>query len=513
MASLKAAEYEYYVRFSEPSAPSTFYPLGTTLGRSTSSADTPASTAVPPSLDALPTFQLSIFDGIDPVLNPRNSIGSVVLRDPNGLLDTYASSVTDGGIMELRRGASSVILNAFSLVATFSTAGMAYSHDTKEFRLQNLNRLLETAPLHEERYTGAGGIDGDATLEGILKPYCAGRNWRVPAVLINAASQIYQVSCTPIEAIDSVEEGGASLTFSGNDRADYAALAAATITPGFYDTCLALGLFRLGASPFYDITATVKGDKTGGTYVEKRGEIAERILTRSGVVLTSGQISSAALTVLNGAKPEPCGFYWGEEITKAAALTEIMEGILGYWFVRIADGVLVLGYLTAPIAADVTYTFATQTGLPAMTESVRQPRWKTSVSYQRNNSIRDRSRISGIVPDALASVYAQDAQWASDENSTVHTNYPSSIEKRMFSGMWEAADAAVQAGVQQALLEVQRELWRIPIYTDPFELAGYMGQRVGIAGYSRYGWANPRVFVLVGIEWGSDLIPVATLWG
>lgn len=512
MANLKAAEYEYYVRFSEPSAPSTFYALGTTKGRSTTSSDTPASAYVPPSLESPPTFQLSIFDGVDPVLNPRNSIGSVVLRDPTGVLDTYASSVTDGGIMELRRGTTTG-LAAFSLVSTFTTAGMAYSHDTKEFRLQNLNRLLETALLHEERYSGAGGIDGDATLEGILKPYCVGRNYRVPAVLINAASKIYQVSCTPIEAIDDVAEGGASLTFSGNDRADYAALAAATITPGFYDTCLALGLFRLGASPFYDITATVKGDKTGGTYVEKRGEIAERIVTRSGVVLTSGQISSAALTVLNGAKPEPCGFYWGEEITKAAALTEVMAGILGYWFISLVDAKLVLGYLSTPIAADVTFTFGTQTGLPAMTESVRQPRWKTSVSYKRNNAIRDRSRISGIVPDAMASVYAQDAQWASDEDATVHTNYPSSVERRMFSGMWEAADAALEAGVQQTLLEVQRELWRIPIYTDPFNLAGYMGQRVGIAGYPRYAWANPRVFVLVGVEWGPDLIPIATLWG
>lgn len=513
MANLRAAEYEYYIRFSTPAAPSTFYALGTTHGRSTDSSDTPASTYVPPSVGSPPTFQIMLFDGVDPVLNPRSSIGSVVLRDPTGVLDTYASYVTDGGLMELRRGATTVALSAFSLVASFSTAGMAFSHDAKEFRLHNLERLLETAALHEDRYTGAGSANGDAALEGVLKPYCVGRCYRVPAVLINAANRIYQVSCTPIESIDDVTEGGASLTFSGNDRADYAALAAATITPGFYDTCLALGMFRLGASPLYDITATVKGDKTGGTYVEKRGDIAQRIVTRSGVVLTSGQISSAALTVLNGAKTEPCGFFWGSEITKAQALTEVMQGCLGYWFISLADAQLVLGYLSAPIAADVTYTFGTQTGLPAMTESIRQPRWKTLVSYQRNNAVRDRSRISGIVTDSLASIFAQDAKWQSDEDSAVHTAYPSSVEKRVFSGMWNSADAALEAQRQQALLEVPRERWRIPIYEDPFTLAGYMGQRVGIAGYSRYSWANPRVFVLVGIEWGADLIPIATLWG
>lgn len=513
MPKLKAAEYEYYVRFSEPDAPSTFLPLGTTLGRSTTSADTPASTYVPHSLGSLPTFQLSLFDGVEPVLNPRGSIGSVVLNDPNGVLDSHAYSVTDGGLFELRRGTPGAALSTFTTVASLTTAGMAFSHDVKEFRLQNITRVLEAATLHDERFSGEGDGGGDASLAGVLKPYCAGRVWRVPAVLMNTATRIYMVSCTPIEAIDGVAEGGASLTFSGTDHADYAALAAATITPGFYDTCLALGLFRLGASNLYDITADVRGDKTGGVYVETRGDIAKRIVTRSGIALTSGQIDATALSDLNTAKPETCGFYWGAEISKAQALIEVMQGCLGYWFINLA-GSLILGFLSAPGSSPaVTYAFGSQTGIPAMVESVRPPRWKTSISYQRNNLQQDRSRLAGIIPDALSVVFTQDAQWASEVTETTYNKFPSAIEKRTLSGLWDEEDAQTEATVQQTLLSTPLGRWRIPIYEDPFVLAGYLGQRVGISGYQRYAWNDPHTYILVGVEWGPDLIPIATLWG
>lgn len=513
MPSLKAQEYEYYIRFSEPYSPSSFFPLGSTRGRSTSSSDTPASTPIPPSINSLPTFQLKLFDGADPVLNPTSSIGSVVLRDSNGALDTYAYYVTDGGLLELRRGTPGANLSTFSTVASFTTAGMAYSHDTKEFRLQNLNRILEAATLHDERFSGEGGAGGDASLAGVIKPYCVGRVKRVPAVLMNAATLIYMVSCTPVEAIDGVAEGGVSLTPSGTDRANYAALAAATITPGYYDTCIAEGLIRLGASATWDVTVDLRGDDTGGVYVDKRGDIAKRIVTRSGIALTSGQVDSTALSALNTAKPETCGFYWGKEISKAQALTEVMQGCLGYWYINLA-GSLILGYLATPgPTPDVTYTFGSQTGIPAMTESVRPPRWKTSVSYLRNNLPQERSQLAGIITDSLAVTYGQDAQWAFEATETTYNKYPSAIEKRIYSGLWDEADAQAEATAQQTLLALPLGVWRVPIYEDPFTLAGYLGQRVGISGYSRYSWSNPQVFRLIGVEWGSDLIPIATLWG
>lgn len=510
----KAAEYEYLLRFSEPSAPSTWYYIGSTHGRSTSSGDTPASTYVPPALATLPTFQIVGFDGMDPVSSARSSIGSVVLRDPTGVLDTYYDYVLDGGIMELRRGTPGANLSTFSTVATWTPGGMSYGTNTKEIRAHNLARILETAPLHDERFSGEGGGGGDATLTGILKPYCVGQVYRVPAVLMNEATLIYMVSCTSVEAIDGVAEGGASLTFSGNDRADYAALAAATITPGYYDTCLALGLFRLGASSLWDITADVRGDNSGSGYVDARGDIAKRIVTRAGTALTAGQVDITALDTLEGLVPQVCGFYWGSEITKADALTEVLQGRLGYWFVNLS-GVLVMRSLENSSSGGLAGTFAygSETGEPQMAESIRPVRWKTSISWQRNYFPQNRSRLAGIVPDSLIALYTQEAQWASSADAGIYADYPTAVEKRVLSGLWDPDEAAAEAIVHQAVLLPTRERWRVPIYTDPFTLAGNIGEELRISGYSRYSWGNPRTFTLIGVEWGPDLIPIATLWG
>ena len=76
-----------------------------------------------------------------------------------------------------------------------------------------------------------------------------------------------------------------------------------------------------------------------------------------------------------------------------------------------------------------------------------------------------------------------------------------------------SARTAAEAVLQQAIFEDPPELWQVQIRTDPFTLAGYLGRPIGISGYTRYSWSNPRVFRLVGVDWGADLIPTAILWG
>ena len=159
------------------------------------------------------------------------------------------------------------------------------------------------------------------------------------------------------------------------------------------------------------------------------------------------------------------------------------------------------------------YAFPDVVGEPQMIESVRPPRWRTSVAYQRNYTIMDRSMLAGSLSDADVQLYAEEALWEFDADGTVYSANPTAYEKRVFSGFDNDTDAAAEAVVQQAIFETPPELWQVQIRTDPFTLAGYLGQRVAISGYTRYGWDNPRVFRLVGVDWGPDLIPTAILWG
>lgn len=506
------ATYEYIIRVSEPDAPSTWIYVASTHGRSTTSGDTPASTYIPGALGSVPSFDLSIFDGIEPVLNPRASFGNVVLRDPTGDLDYLTGVVLDGGVLEIMRGTPGALVSSFSTVATMMTAGLLYDIDTKTIRLHNLARILETAPLHDSVYDGSGGADGDAQLAGVVRPYAIGKVFNATPKLVDSTKLIYQISDSPIWTIGAVKEGGNALSF-GTSRANYAALDASAPAAGAYDVSYNEGFLRLGSSPTLPITVDLTGDTTPTTPYLLRGNIAKQIVTRAGTALTSGQVNSSALSTLNTDKAVDCGFFWDKPITKAAALSEVMEGCLGYWFVNLS-GELVLGYLSAPGSSPVaSYAYGSQTGAPTHNEVVQPVRWKTALGYQRNFTVMDVSQLAGALSDSSKQLLAEDAQWKEDENTSNKTTYPTSILKRLYSGIYVGSDCATEAGVQQTLMETARERWRIPIYEDPFTLAGLVGQRIAVTNCPRYSWGSSRTFILIGVSWDSRLVPIATLWG
>lgn len=55
-----SAEYEYIARFSEPDNPTGFSYVGSNHGRSTTAADTPASTYIAPALDKVPSEAVAL---------------------------------------------------------------------------------------------------------------------------------------------------------------------------------------------------------------------------------------------------------------------------------------------------------------------------------------------------------------------------------------------------------------------------------------------------------------------
>ncbi|WP_310530744.1 hypothetical protein [Novosphingobium sp.] len=149
-------------------------------------------------------------------------------------------------------------------------------------------------------YTGAGGIEGPVDLKGKPKPFLLGRCSNVEPVLIDAVNNVYQVhGYGTIEAITKIYERGSEFPAAAGDHANYTALVAATIANGAWATCLASGLIRLGAPAYGVITADVDGDKAGGTWRRKPGEIMLRLLDNAGV--TSGLIETSAFTGLDTA--------------------------------------------------------------------------------------------------------------------------------------------------------------------------------------------------------------------
>lgn len=149
-------------------------------------------------------------------------------------------------------------------------------------------------------YAGTGGVEGPVDLKGKPKPFLLGRCSNVEPVLIDAVNNVYQVhGYGTIEAVTKLYERGSEFPAATGDHADYAALVAATIANGAWATCKASGLIRLGAPAYGVITADVDGDKAGGTWRRKPGEIMLRLMDNAGV--TSGLIETSAFTGLDTA--------------------------------------------------------------------------------------------------------------------------------------------------------------------------------------------------------------------
>lgn len=494
-------------------APITIYPAAS-LGRSSAPDDTPSNLYVPGKLMPV-NFGIKLFDGIEPAPRGSGGIGAIVLPDPDGELDDLVGLAWDGAAFDILRGPPLARFDSYEVVGRMTTAGLLYDQRKKEIRLRDLGWQLQQAELHGLRYGGTGGADGDAAIGGTIKPYGVGTVANVEPVAINATLLIFALSCSSIAGVDAVRDGGVPLAFDA-DYPDYAALAAATVPAGEYATCLAAGFLRLGSTPVYGITVDFRGDADtilGHAAPVTMGTIARRIATGRGTLrLTESQIDAVSFGAFESERTAPVGFYWREEISKAAALDEVMAGTLGWWAVRL-NGTLAIGYMREPadapaLSIDYPEDFG---GEPAQLGTYQPPRRATIVTWERNYTIQDASRLAGAVAQADRVIWGQPARLASSASSSIATAWPTSATVAVPGAYRDESAALAEASRQQLLMSTRRERWSIPVPCDPF--ADLLGRVVQVNGFPRYGWGGARRFFCVGMSFASSRSVVLDLWG
>ena len=500
----------------------TIYPAVTgNAARSTVNGDTPAATWVPGKLSGAFNYELSVFASAGPASGGGGTLGIIELVDPDGELDDLRTLGWDSADVELRRGAPDALFSSFTTIARLSTAGIRFNLQKKELLLRDVSWRLTQAELHGERYGGTGGIDGDAILKGRIKPVAFGAVSGITPVQIGAASLVYQVSCTSVLAIDAVRDGGAYLT-AGADHATYNDLVGATVAPGYFATCLAFGLFRIGAAPVYPITANVRGDNAtvnGLGYPYTRAQIARRIATGRGNIRLSdpSEIDTAAFAALDVAQPAVVGRYWDSEITKADALQELMVGCAGWWSVGL-DGELSIGLVQDPTNATADFTLdydgtggaELRLDAPAMTEW-QAPRRATLMGWKRNYTPLSVNQIAGSVSAAESLVLQSAGRFATSESSWVAGGYPSAPVVSIDGAFNLEADAQAEADRQRRLFGQVREVFEIPVVMDPF--AQVVGKVANIANLDRIGLGTSRNLFCFGIAVNGNAKPILRLWG
>lgn len=300
--------------------------------------------------DALPTLSIRLFKG-DFDGSAEVSGGNIAL-----LIDKYVEQGLEPHIRRYKWEGAPVRLYAGEMGQawpwTLVHEGSISSFGAKGNRV-DLSTKSDKEPFEADvlpaKYAGTGGIEGGDDLKNRPKPFLAGRCFNVEPVLINAVDNVYQFhGYGPIQAITKLYERASD--FDGDttafvaDYANYAALVAATIPAGRWGSCLAQGLVRLGAPAAGVITADVDGDKAGGVWRRKPGEIILRLAANAGVA--TGAIVSASFTALDTALAAlPNQGRIGVFLTDQATVLDVVGSIAGTCNAQ--AGVSLLGKLFA----------------------------------------------------------------------------------------------------------------------------------------------------------------------
>lgn len=283
-------------------------PLDTTAGtRKTlraSSANDPAVTGLNsvvwrPAISEEASLGIRLFKGdFDGEASPAGASISVQIDQWLTIEANVRKFLWSGAPVKLFAGTSG---QAWPWTTVFDGVVEQFTAGGNKVRLQaKVNTEPFDADVLTLKYAGTGGAEGGTDIKDKPKPWLLGRCFNVEPILINSVDNVLQFSgYGAIQAINVLYERGSDFGPSMGDYASYAALVAATIPPGQWATCLAQGMVRLGAPPYGVITGDVDGDKVGGTWWRKTGEIITRVATNAGV--TGGQIESASFTALDTA--------------------------------------------------------------------------------------------------------------------------------------------------------------------------------------------------------------------
>ena len=290
----------------------------------TAPTDTPASTAYDDLVLEVPYVRTAMAEA----LRGRSlvSYGDIDIDNSSGARDAWLTDAWDGRAIRMFLGSPSWPKADFRQVFAGSIEDIqARDSATLTLRIRDRQILLDVPVLT----TLIGGTDSTKDLR---RPICYGECKHVRPVLIDSATRTYAVHDGQIEAVTALYVNGAAT--------------------GAYTVNLANGTITLTGALTGNLTADVRGSKTGGTYVNQVGSVLQRLITER-TSLTTSDIDTASISALNTAISGTVGLYIDQDRTTVLqALDTLLQGIGGYYFIG-RDGKLSVGQFAAPSGAPV----------------------------------------------------------------------------------------------------------------------------------------------------------------
>lgn len=443
----------------------------------------------------------------------QRQVGFIELNNLDGALDSIVNNFAiDGRQVRVLYGPYMDDYSQFQAVAEMLGVKLEHSDDSVRLIVRDKTFPLSRA-LQENFYAGTGGKEGTSELTGKPKPLVYGEVSNITLTQTDPTNLVYQVHDGPIESVDAVYDRGLALALdttvgTGGDCADYAALLAASIGSNKYATCLAEGFVRLESSPAGLVTADVKGDKTGGVYVNTLPDVALRIM-QGKAALASNQVNVNTWNTLPAYK---VGLYASsnEQITGEQAVDYLVGSIGASWGPSRAG--VIRAYELSDVAGQIADLYLDGEDIIDLRpiETIT-PRWRQPVGYERNWTVQRGEDISSTVTDARKQFLKEEWRSVSSTDVDVRTRHGEAINPPPMNGaLVDSADATAVAENMMTLHSADRffyevRLKRVGWLTD-------LSKLVHIT-YPRFGFSIGRTAIVVNLrENASDEETVLTVW-
>jgi hypothetical protein len=513
------------------------------IGYVTQPSETPANTLYEPRIVQPCNFTRSAFSDARVMGGSTAGYGEIVLNNADQALSPLLNYGMDGRPCLVLVGQQTASYpSGFTVFINGTIQQAEVSASKVTLRLRD-NLMLLSVPIQQNLYAGTnttitgtpsymGGQEGTPNdIVGQAKPLVYGHVFHVPAVMCNTGQLIYQVHDGPVQAIDAVNDGGSPLTY----WQDFPTLAALQLpgnqpAPGNFSTCVALGLFRLGALA-QKVTAHVRGDNNGG-YVNTVAGIVKRLLTTKGGI-NAGAIDSS-FAALDTAFPYECGIYIGQVsgggqtssvIPQSTILKPIITSTIGVgntvqaacdavllsagaWLVPTRIGTWAIGQLLAPTGTPVA-TFQDVDLIDIDSQATADqtagvPVYSVYLRYKHYPGVLGINDVNGALSAAAVADATNDFRTINVQDTSVLTTHLLAAQlyrDTMLVGGTAGADAQTEATRVLSLFKVRRDYVRATVRLDETKAVIELGSIIQVQT-ARLGYSAGRLFVVVGI--GSD---------
>lgn len=368
--------------------------------------------------------------------------GTTVLDNADGAYDDLPEVFTADGrpiaVKVMRRGDD--LAEAFTV---FKGVMASWFIDETQVAVQVRDFGYKlNVPAQPNIYAGTGGAEGGSDVAGKRKPLGVGAPQNVSAVLINAASLIYQLHDGAVTTISAVYDRGVSLT-AGSNYASYAALAAAAVPVNTFATCKAQGLFRLGSNAAGQVT----GDFA--TSVNMTADAVRFFVEHGTDLVYADDFYDPSFNEMNATQPAPIDYWLGPDDSETVAdvCANLARGIGGWCGFR-RNGLFEIRRLIAPgsgvLVAEFSRVDIATIKREPLPNSLTPPPWRYRVAWGRNWTVQ--SDLAGSVSATRKAFVGVEARLAEASAQSILTDHPFAQDPQPLQTYFRnQADAAAEA--------------------------------------------------------------------